>query len=104
MEGTAELHGDVLGEFTSYMDTYMAEFCVNFEDEEGNWVPVDSIKHTYTSDKIFWFRLTRFLKVLSSKYLRVVEEDNLVDLGMGNIGTRFLTWDMTLALLILEGT
>ena len=53
MEGTVESHSDVFEEFTSYMDTHMAEYCVNFEDEEGTWVPLELIKHIYKSDKKF---------------------------------------------------
>ena len=30
--------------------------------------------------------------------------DTLADLDMDNIGTKLLRWDMTLALLVIEGT
>ena len=104
MEGTVESHNDVFQEFTSYMDQHMAEYCANFEDEEGTWVPIELIKHIYQSDKNFRFRLSRLIKYLGSTHLREEDLDILADLDMGNIGTKLLRWDMTLALLIIEGT
>ena len=53
MEGTVESHSDVFEEFTSYMDTHMAKYCVIFEDKEGTWVPIELIKHIYKSNKNF---------------------------------------------------
>ena len=53
MEGTVEHHSDVFEEFTSYMDSHMAEYCVNFEDKEGTWVPIELIKHIFQSHKNF---------------------------------------------------
>ena len=47
MKGTVESHNDVFQEFMSYMDQHMAEYCVNFEDEEGTWFPIELIKNIY---------------------------------------------------------
>lgn len=103
VHATIHLHADAFTDVIEYMDQHISMYSIMFEGDEGLWVPVDLIKYIFREDKNFRFRLSRFLKSLTEKDYRNEEEDLLLDLQMGNIGTSFMSWDMVLVLLLQEG-
>lgn len=102
MQATVELSLDVFGDTLQYMEDYVAQYIVEFPDSESRWVPTEYIKYLYRDDKNFFFRRLRFVKMLTKRSYRVESEDTVMDLGAGNIGTTFLSWDMTVALILNE--
>ena len=102
MQETIELHRDAFSELLEYTEAHVVQYAVELPNSTSRWVPVDFIKHLYKSDKNFYFRLSKFLKGLTSKHHRVVDEDVVQDLGLGDIGTTFLSLNMTLALMLHE--
>ena len=100
---TINLHADAFTDVIEYMDKHISEYSILFEGAEGQWVPIDFIKYIFREEKTFRFRLSRFTKSLTERDYKIEEEDLLMDLDMGNIGTAFLNWDMVSVLLLLEG-
>ena len=103
MDATSALHEDAFKEFKEYMDIHMERYSVLFEGSEKKWLPLDFLRHTYRHDKNFRFHLVRFTKGLTERDHKEVDEEAVEEIGVGHIGTQFLTWDMVLALMVLEG-
>ena len=100
---TINIHADALTDVVEYMDKHISTYSFLFEGAEGQWVLVDFIRYIFREDKNFQFRLSRFTKSLIERDYKMEEEDLLMDLQMGNIGTAFLNWDMVSVLLLQEG-
>lgn len=103
MQRTVDLHAEAFQEQVQYMNDVVAQYVVQLPESTTRWVPVDLIRHLYHGDKSFRFRLNRFLKGLTSTNYRVEDDDTVFELQVGNVGTTFLSWDMTLALFLQEG-
>lgn len=102
MQATTELHRQTFLEILQYMEVYIAEYAVELPDSTSRWVPVDYIKHLYVHDKNFRFRLSRFLNGLTKRTYRVEDKDVVEELGLGNIGSYFLSWDMVMTVMLHE--
>jgi len=102
MQGSIELHREAFSELLQYTKAHVVEFMVELPNSTSRWVPVDYIKHLYKHNNFFCYRLIQICKGLTSKSYRVEDEDIVEDLGFGNIGTTFLSGDMTLALILQE--
>lgn len=103
LNATALFHAEDFKEFTEYMDTFMEPCSVLFEESSTKWVPLDFLKYTYRHDKNYRFRAARIIKGLTNRDLKVADEDTVEELNMGDIGTQFLSWEMILVCMILEG-
>lgn len=103
MQATVELHAGAFSEFLQYLEDYVREYVVELPDSTSEWVPIDFIKHLYVHDNNFRFRLLRFVAKLSRNFYRVESDDVVEELGLGNIGNSFLSWDMTLTVMLHEG-
>jgi len=97
---TIQLHAESFQEFVTYMENYIAPYTVDFEGSDTKWVPMDLLKHTFRHDPNFRFRLIRFVKGMTERDYREEDEENL---SLDNIGTQFLSWDMVLPLMVLNG-
>lgn len=100
MGATVQLHAKSCEEFITYMENYIAPYTVDLEGSDTKWVPMDLLRHIFSHNTNFRFCLIRLVKGMTEKDYREEDEN---DLPMDNIGTQFLSWDMVLPLMVLEG-
>ena len=103
LEATVHLHSDAFEEILQYMDDHVKQYAVQFLDSHTTWVPLDYIKYIYGGDKNLVKRLKRFVTGLTSAQFCEIDDTIMVDLGYGNTGTEFLSWDMTICFFLQEG-
>lgn len=102
MEASMQIHAEAFATFTEYMEKHISQYAVNFEGEEGVWVPVDLLKFVCRSNSNFRFKLAKVVKGLTQEHYRQLQEEDIMELDMGNIGTFFLRWDIALAIMLME--
>ncbi len=102
MQSTITLHVDAFQEYVDYLEQHVRIYAVNLLDSTSNWVPIEFIKFIYGNNKNFRLRLMRFVKKITSKDYREIENDVVMDLDKGPLGNLFLSWDMTLVFMLQE--
>lgn len=102
MQSTLDLHQELFQETLEYMEKHVLEYAIELPGSSTRWVPVEFIKFIYSDEKNLRFRILRFVGKLTAADYREEEEDTIFDLDVGNIGTKFLSWDMTLAFMLQD--
>lgn len=103
LQANTTLYPEAFGETMDYMRSHVEQYALQLPDSAAHWIPVEFIKFLYRNDKNFKQRFGRLLRTLSRRDYREEPEEEVMDIVEGNIGTQFLSLEMTLCVLLHEG-